>query len=281
MTRLAKEREFHDAQAERRRRALSDAQLRFSDEEYLAHETWIRPAFAQLGDVAGLRVLDLGCGHGMAAAVLARRGAKTFATDLSGGYLAETRRRADANGVDVTCVQADAERLPFPSAYFDRVWANAVLHHLDPERSVAELHRVLRPGGWAVVCEPFGDNPLLRWGRRRWAYRDKDRTEDEEPLRSSWLPVLRKRFPDLTWEGHQLFGMARRFLGETWFTRLLGGVDRKVLAGFPSLRRYCRYVTFRLPRPPRDSDPLPLPPTGAAGVDANIAFSLTTAKGHD
>ncbi len=48
---------------------------------------------ARLGDVAGLPVLDYGCGHGMAAVVLARRGAHVMAFDLSPGYLTEARRR--------------------------------------------------------------------------------------------------------------------------------------------------------------------------------------------
>ena len=170
--RLPSEREFHDRQA-RRRAATFRRQpeaLRFDDDDYLDHETWIRPALRQLGDVRGRRVLDYGCGHGMAAVVLARRGARVTAFDLSPGYLAEARRRARANGVDVAFVQADGQRLPFADASFDRVWGNAVLHHLDLGRAAAELSRVLRPGGLAVFCEPWGENPLLDWARRRLPY---------------------------------------------------------------------------------------------------------------
>src|SRR5262245_10724093 len=99
--RLESERLFHDDQAARRAAwfARRPEALRFSDESYLDHETWIRPAFAQLGDVSGRRVLDFGCGHGMAAVVLARRGAHVTAFDLSSGYVAEARARAAANEV--------------------------------------------------------------------------------------------------------------------------------------------------------------------------------------
>src|SRR5262245_8040667 len=152
--RLDSERAFHDRQALDRSASFRAApdRLQFSDDSYLDHETWVRPAFAALGDVTGLRVLDYGCGHGMAAVVLARRGARVMAFDLSPGYLAEARNRARANGVCVDYVCADGERLPFADGSFDRVWGNAVLHHLDMDRAARELRRVLRPGGSAVFC---------------------------------------------------------------------------------------------------------------------------------
>src|SRR5205807_7968801 len=98
---------FHDKQAEQRSATFSRQpdRLCFPDSAYLAHESWIEPAFRQLGDVRGLRVLDFGCGHGMGAVVLARRGACVTAFDLSLGYLDEARRRALANGIAVDFVQ--------------------------------------------------------------------------------------------------------------------------------------------------------------------------------
>ena len=69
MNTLERERLFHDQQAQSRSQNL--ANLFFSDESYLNHESWIAPAMTQLGDVKGLRVLDFGCGHGMAGVVLA------------------------------------------------------------------------------------------------------------------------------------------------------------------------------------------------------------------
>lgn len=248
MTRLTTEQAFHDSQAARRRQALTADDLIFADDAYLDHESWIRPAFAWLGDPRGLKILDLGCGHGMAAVVLARRGAEVTGLDLSTGYLAEARRRAEANQVAATWVQADAERLPFPGKTFDRIWCHAILHHLDLPRAAAELHRVLKPGGWAVVCEPWGDNPLLRWARARIAYPEKERTPDEMPLRASCLPILRKQFPQIEWRGHQLTSMMRRVVGDTAWTRALTHIDRVCLAAVPPLRHWCRYAVLRLPR---------------------------------
>ena len=73
--RLTDERLFHDRQAAERAASfrLGRADLVFADHAYLDHESWIRPALAKLGDPKGKRALDYGCGHGMAAVVLARR----------------------------------------------------------------------------------------------------------------------------------------------------------------------------------------------------------------
>src|ERR1700676_2044042 len=122
LERLRSERDFHDRQAQARARHLRPHNLPFADDSYLGHASWIRTAFDRLGDVRGLNVLDLGCGHGMASVVLARRGAHITACDLSLGYLREAQARAAANGVRVRWAVADGERLPFADAAFDRVW---------------------------------------------------------------------------------------------------------------------------------------------------------------
>jgi ubiquinone/menaquinone biosynthesis C-methylase UbiE len=248
--RLVAERVFHDHQAIARAVTFDrqPAAYRFMDDAYLNHETWIRPAFARLGDLRGSVVLDYGCGHGMASVVLARRGAAVTAFDLSSGYLDEARRRAEANGVGIRFVQADGERLPFADHSFDRVWGNAVLHHLDLDRAGQELHRVLRPGGVAVFCEPWGENRVLSWARRRLPYAGKQRTPDEEPLRQSDLAALRRHFPAVQADGYQLVSMARRVLRPGRLVAGLDWCDRMLLTRVPSLQRYCRYVVLTLPR---------------------------------
>jgi SAM-dependent methyltransferase len=249
MSRLATEREFHDEQAARRRQGLTPDKLRFNDDSYLDHETWIRPAVEWLGDLSGQRILDLGCGHGMAAVVFARRGAIVTGLDLSVGYLREASDRAAANGVSASFVEGNAERLPFADASFDRVWGHAIVHHLDVSQAASEIARVLRPGGCAVVCEPWGGNPMLNWARRRLHYWGKARTADEDPLRPESVALFRRHFPNLEWRGYQLAGMLRRVYGDTPLTRGLSRIDRACLRIVPLLRNLCRYAVFYLPRP--------------------------------
>ena len=248
--RLLTEQLFHDRQAAARTSQFASlAALRFRDADYLDHETWIRPAFDWLGDVGGKRVLDYGCGHGMAAVVLARRRAAVTGIDLSQGYIDEARRRATANEVNVEFRQADAEQLPFADSSFDAVWGCAILHHLDLRQAGKELHRVLRPGGVAVFCEPWGGNPLLHFARRYVPYAGKHRTPDERPLQAVDLTVLRDRFPRMEMRGFQLLGMLPRLFRRE--SRTGGWLDRRdasLLRRMPALEKWCRYVVLRLRR---------------------------------
>lgn len=252
MDRLAHERAFHDSQAAARASDLGAdlSRFQFLDTAWLDHESWIRPAVEQLAVRPGMRVLDYGCGHGMAAVVFARQGAEVVAFDLSGGYVAEAGRRAHANGVTVAGVQADGERLPFADQTFDRIWGNAVLHHLDLASAARELRRVLKPDGIAVFCEPWAGNPLLQFARRHLPYRGKHRTVDEAPLPPRAIGILKTIFPDLHWRGFQLLTMAGRFLPAARGWQPLARFDERMLTSFPFLQNYCRYVVLVLPRGP-------------------------------
>jgi SAM-dependent methyltransferase len=109
-------------------------------------------AFADAGGITpGMRVLDVGCGPGALTAELARRlgAANVAAVDPSPEFVAECRHRNP--GVDVR--EASAEALPFPDESFDAALAQLVLHFVrDPDTAVAEVRRVLRPGGVAGAC---------------------------------------------------------------------------------------------------------------------------------
>lgn len=248
--RLSTEQLFHDAQARRRAEhfAAFPQALVVNDVAYLSHESWIAPAMAQLGDVRGLRLLDLGCGHGMASVVLAWRGARVTACDLSAGYLAEVAARAEANRVAIERVQLDGDRLPFADGSFDRIWGNAILHHLDVNRAGREIHRVLTPGGIAVLCEPWGENPFLNASRRLLPYPGKHRTPDEQPLRRRDVDTLAAIFPRVEQRGFQFLSMIRRVVPGRFLVGCLDRCDDRLLAWFPSLQQFSRYMLFTLHR---------------------------------
>jgi SAM-dependent methyltransferase len=254
MDRLRAEQLLHDAQARSRWADLvrHPENLAVNDEWYLRHETWILPAFRLLGDdLHGLSVLDYGCGHGMASVVLARRGANVTAFDLSAAYVAEATARAQVNEVAdrLSCLQAVAERLPFTDACFNRIWGNAILHHLDLPQAVRELARVLKPDGVAVFCEPWGGNPLLDWARRRLPYPGKQRSHHEEPLCDQDVRLLHTHFADVRLYPFQLLAMVGRLWPALPFRPALEHVDAALFRHWPSSRRFCRYVVLSLRRP--------------------------------
>ncbi len=119
--------------------------------------------FARLGLAAGERVLDMGCGSGRHALEAYRRGADVIAFDQDADELAGLAdlfaAMRDAGevpaGAQADVKQGDAAGLPFADGEFDRVVASEVLEHVeDDTAAVAELARVLRPGGTMAVTVP-------------------------------------------------------------------------------------------------------------------------------
>ena len=128
-----------------------------------SHRALMRRIRAMVGD-RPVRILDVGCGTGVFAARL-RAGfpnARVWGIDLVEGMLAKGAPRWRVHAGAVQPVQADSERLPFAAASFDVVTcANSFHHYPHQDRAVAEMHRVLRPGGRLLLIDGYRDAP---WG---------------------------------------------------------------------------------------------------------------------
>jgi malonyl-CoA O-methyltransferase len=129
------------------------------------HDGRVRAVLARAGDLDGKRVLDAGCGKGRYAALLKRRfpGADITAVDVS----AEMLRHVPAG---ITTVQRSLLDLPFPDGHFDFVLCVEALEHVvRVAEAVAELRRVLAPGGTLVVIDKnrarVGALAMPRWER--------------------------------------------------------------------------------------------------------------------
>jgi len=117
-------------------------------------------------------VLDLGAGTGLAALALKRRfpRAEVTAADIALPMLAIARRRSRF-WRPIRCVEADARQLPFEEARFDLVFSNLMLQWVQPpDDALAEIHRVLRPGG-LLLLSSFGPETLQEL-RAAWAAAD-------------------------------------------------------------------------------------------------------------
>ena len=136
---------------------FSDAEIGTAEffervESHRYEKEWHIPSAADFANTRGLRVLEIGCGMGTDGAQFAKAGADYTGIDLTDAAVELARKRFQVSGLKGEFRVADAERLDFPDASFDLVYSHGVLHHTpDIESAVREIHRVLKPGGRAMV----------------------------------------------------------------------------------------------------------------------------------
>jgi ubiquinone/menaquinone biosynthesis C-methylase UbiE len=199
----------------------------------------------------GADVLEYGCGDGSSAFLLAEREAKVTGIDISPERIKRATAEARARKVEnVSFRVMNAERLEFEDNSFDLICGTSIIHHLDLDRSSAELVRTLKPTGQAVFLEPLGHNPVINAFRRRTpGYR----TSDEHPLLMRDLKFLARRFEVVDARFFHLISLAAYpFHSQRRFGTILRAFDRvdsSVFAVAPLLRRYAWIVVLTLGRP--------------------------------
>ncbi|MBK1681486.1 bifunctional demethylmenaquinone methyltransferase/2-methoxy-6-polyprenyl-1,4-benzoquinol methylase UbiE [Rhodocyclus tenuis] len=121
------------------------------------HRLWKTFAIAQSGVTTGSRVLDVAGGTGDLSLAFAKRVGPTgqvWLTDINNSMLTHGRDRLVDKGIMTPVAQCDAEKLPFPDEYFDCVTVAFGLRNMThKELALAEMQRVLRPGGRLLVLE--------------------------------------------------------------------------------------------------------------------------------
>ena len=121
-------------------------------EEHRYKKEWHIPTAAGFANSKNLNVLEVGCGLGTDGAQFAKAGAKYTGIDLTEAAVDLAKRRFELFNLPGIFRVADAERLLFANSSFDIVYSHGVLHHTpDTAAAVREIHRVLRPGGKALV----------------------------------------------------------------------------------------------------------------------------------
>jgi SAM-dependent methyltransferase len=262
------ERTFHDAWASEI--DLAEIHPRRSFESETSVEN--RRVLDWMGDPAGLRILDLGCGLGDAAVYFALRGAAVDAVDISPGMVEVCGRLAGREGVGglVQAQVAVGEGLPFGDGTFDVVFGNGVLHHLDLGHAADEIARVLKPGGQGLFIEPLAYNPVIEV--YRWLASGV-RTKAEAALTYRQFRALGGGFAAVEWEETQLLTL----LIFLWFFfvewahpsrvrywkkivnegdryagafRILNRMERGLLKALPFLKPLCWNVVIRVRKAP-------------------------------
>jgi len=146
---------------------LDETERRFLGECWFAQPPGAAP-FSGLIDFAALEgrdVLEVGCGPGVHARLLAGAGARLTALDLTATAARTTACRLARHGLRGHVLHADGEALPFPDRSFDFVWSWGVVQHsADSTALVREMTRVLRPGG-RVSLMVYHRRSLTYWAQ--------------------------------------------------------------------------------------------------------------------
>ncbi len=138
----------------------------------------------RLGLPTDSRALDIGCGICANSIRLARRGFLVSAADYSEPILVQARDNVFSNELSdrISIGREDILHLSYPSAFFDLVLCWGVLMHVpDAERAIAELARVLKPGGYLVLEEINQSAPEARLMRLGWSLFKKNVTITKTP----------------------------------------------------------------------------------------------------
>jgi 2-polyprenyl-3-methyl-5-hydroxy-6-metoxy-1,4-benzoquinol methylase len=171
--------------------------------------------FRLLGELRGKSVLDVGCGEGEDAMILASLGAQVTGLDVSAGAINLATRRAALNGVSTrarfVCAPLQAANLPERS--FDVLWIDNVLHHIldDLEDTLRALLRAARPGALIVCSEPVNLNRTLRKIRFLVPVHTEV-TPGERPLEKADLAILQALVPGLRKRHFTCLGRLTRFI---------------------------------------------------------------------
>ena len=204
--------------------------------------------YDRLGVMPGERLLDLGCGAGRHAFEAMRRGARVVAVDADDAEVKHVSALFAAmgeEGVQGTgqAVTGNALALPFADGAFDRVIAAEVLEHIPPDTdAMAELSRVLRPGGTMAVTVPRYGPELVNW-----ALSDKYHSVPGGHIRIYRRSQLVSR---LAAAGLRLVGEhhAHGLHTPYWWLRCLVGVHNEE---HPLTRAYHRLLVWDIERAPR------------------------------
>lgn len=158
-----------------------------------------------LGDVAGLDVVELGCGTAYFSAWLARRGARPVGVDVTPAQLESARRCMAETGIEFPLVEASAEDVPLPDSTFDLALSeHGASTWCDPYRWIPEAARLLRPGGrlvflhttpLAAICSPDVGDSTRELQRPYFGMRSFQWTSDDgiefNLTHGDWIDVLR------------------------------------------------------------------------------------------
>ena len=214
---LEKEKSFEN------KKVLGSGVRRHQSKYYWAVDIALQRHHARvLNNTPNKLVLEIGCSNGNFAKLCAGITQKYCSIDISDAGILEAQSKNIPNS-EFYCI--DAHSLPFPDAHFDVVIVNSLLHHMDLDKVIPEISRVLSEQGLLIAREPLGTNPIFQFYR---VLTPAARTVDEKPFDFSDLALLSKSFHFHEVEFFGFSNLASSFLKVMLLRSILTRFDRLV-----------------------------------------------------
>ncbi|MFA6001476.1 MAG: methyltransferase domain-containing protein [Thermoleophilia bacterium] len=143
---------------------------RYAELDVFSDEQFYRPLLDLADPGSGDHALDLATGTGLLALMVARKATRVVGVDVTPEMLEKARERIATGAPDnIEFLEAPVSELPFPDGSFDLVTCRLAFHHFpDPAEALAQISRVLKPGGRFVMEDVFGpDDAAIRVKRER------------------------------------------------------------------------------------------------------------------
>ena len=185
-----REKKFHD-------NLQSSSKGRFENIFYKALHKMYVDFLAYISEKAKNKiVLDYGCGVGNVTQKIAKlEPSKLFGIDISEVSINKAIEQTKNLNLQIDYLVDNCEKTNFEAKTFDLIFGSGILHHLNLEKSVVEINRILKNKGEMVFLEPLGTNPLINFYRK---LTPKSRSVDEHPFQKKDFDFINSLFEKVT-----------------------------------------------------------------------------------
>lgn len=200
-------------------------------------------AYMLMGNIEGKKILELGCGLGLNAVIMAQKGAYVTAIDASPKRVQWVKKIAERYRLEnITAICMSAEDLEFENESFDIIYSNEVLIHLNRLKVLDSCAHILCKGGKAIFIESLKSNPFVNLYRNTFGPKIFKHIADHLSLKE--IDVFKSYFIDVNHKEFYLFS----FMAFFWqfgirnlrlfkfSVRILNRVDSFIFSYFPSMR---------------------------------------------
>ena len=209
---------------------------------------WREWSAVRMGKLQGKVVLDYGCGSGEETLYFAKLGAEVYSIDISPIGIETTKKRAKTHHVEdrVHAQVMDAMKTEFPSETFDVIHGIGILHHLDMDKAIEEVRRLLKKGGKALFLEPVNNSRLMAVLKRIIPVKKMEITEFERQFTYADIERIGKRFEECRYWDFYFLARFRKLFRSQRIVDRLKRIDCFLFRNISILRHFGSGVVIEL-----------------------------------